>query len=315
MRWFRPSLFPVTLTLSAALSLPLAAQAPPGGPHADSLYRNQRWAEAATEYAKAAAANPSDPRLWYRLGISEHSQQHFAKSEQAFLRASTLSVPPAIRQLRGLVFYNLAAARARQGKSDAALTALDSAFVNGRFPPATLEKDEDFASLKPDPRFAQRLEAARLNFYPCDTMPRARDMDFWVGEWDVYTTAKQQAGKSSIQRILSGCVVLENWSGTQGDNGKSFNWYNTTTKEWQQTWVADQAYATEYRGGKREGDTMTLLANTVTAAGVPALSRLTLTRLDDNRVRQLFEQSTDSGKTWAITTDLIYVRQGSGATP
>ncbi|HWA58025.1 MAG TPA: tetratricopeptide repeat protein [Gemmatimonadales bacterium] len=305
----------ITLGLPAVLGLPLAAQAPPGGAQADSLYRNQRWAEASAAYAKAATADPSDARLWYRLGIAEHSQQHFAKSEQAFLRASALPPTPATRPLRGLAFYNLAAARARQGKRDAALAALDSAITNGRFPPGTLEKDEDFAELKNDPGFAQRLEAARLSFYPCDTIPHARDLDFWVGEWDVYNTAKQQAGQSSIQRILSGCVVLENWSGGFGDNGKSFNWYNTRTGEWQQTWVADQAYSTEYRGGKREGDTMTLLAKTVTAAGVPAETRLRLTRLDDNRVRQLFEQSTDSGKTWVTTTDLIYVRQGTGAKP
>jgi len=308
--------FPVLLFLltSSAAAL-VRGQGTPGGPHADSLYQAQRWPEAAIAYAKAAAAEPDNARLWYRLGIAEHSQQHFDKAERAFARASGLPPAAGTGPVRGLAFYNLAAARSRQGKKDQALVALDSALRNGKFPPATIEGDEDFAPLKSDPRFAQRVESARLAFFPCDTIAHTRDLDFWVGEWEVFTPAKQRAGQSSVERILSGCVVLENWTGGFGSSGKSFNWFNTTTKEWQQTWVADQAYSLEYRGGKLEGNTLSFLANTTSATGAPALSRLSLTKLDQDRVRQLFETSTDEGKNWAVTTDLIYVRQGSGAMP
>jgi hypothetical protein len=300
------------LTLVAGTAL---AQGVPGGPHADSLYQAKMWPQAAVAYGKAAAADPGNPRLWYRLGVAEHSQQHFDKAEKAFARASTLPAPAAVGGLKGFVFYNLAAARARLGKTEAALTALDSALQNGRFPPSTLEGDEDFAGLKADARFAARLKAARLAFFPCDTIPHARDLDFWIGEWEVYTPAKQRAGHNSVQRILEGCVLLENWTGAMGSSGKSFNWFNTMTGEWQQTWVADQASSLEYRGGKLEGNTMWFLADTRTATGEPAKSRLSFTRLDQHKVRQLFEQSTDGGKTWTPTTDLIYVREGSGVEP
>ena len=304
------------LALSGGLVPTLAAQGPPGGPRADSLYQAQKWSEAAAEYARAAEAEPGNPRLWYRLGIAEHSQKHFDKAEKAFAGASALPSPQGAGPLRGLAFYNLAAARSRQGKTDAAFSALESALKIGRFPPRTLQGDEDFAAIKGDPRFAMTLESARLAFFPCDTIPHARDFDFWVGEWEVYTAVgKNLAGHSNIDRILGGCAIQENWAGGVGDTGKSFNWYNTVTREWQQTWIADQAYSTEYRKGKLEGNNLILLADSYSAQGAPVTIRLTFTNLDPNRVRQHFEQTADSGKTWVTTTDLIYVRVGSGVKP
>lgn len=304
--------------ICTALAVELAAQGPLGGSLADSLYRAQKWPEAAAAYAKAAEAEPTNPRLWYRLGIAEHSQKHFDKSENAFARATGLPVPPGAGPLRGIVWYNLAAARSQQGKVDAAFAALDTALRVGKFPPKSIEDDQDFATIKKDSRFASRLETARLSFFPCDTIPHTRDFDFWIGEWDVYTTiGKNLAGHSKIDRILSGCAIQENWAGGIGDTGKSFNWYNTVSQEWQQTWIADQAYSTEYRKGKLVGKDLILLAEPRPGATGPgaALTRLTFTNMDPNRVRQHFETSTDSGKTWTTSTDLIYVRVGSGVTP
>lgn len=307
---------------AAAVLLPvlaaatLAGQGPPGGPRADSLYLAKQWPEAAAAYARAAESEPSNPRLWYRLGIAEHSQKHFDRSEKAFARASKLPSPAGAGPLRSLAFYNLAAARAQQGKADAAFSALDSALAAGRFPPQTLEDDVDFASIKRDPRFAASLEAARRSFFPCEAIAHARDFDFWIGEWEVYTAVGHNlAGHSRIERILNGCAIQENWAGSVGDSGKSFNWFNTVTQEWQQTWIADQAYSTEYRKGKLEGSNLSLLADSYTAQGAPITIRLTFTNIDPNRVRQHFEQSADSGKTWSTTTDLVYVRVGSNAKP
>lgn len=293
----------------------LLGQGPPGGVAADSLYQSKQWPAAAAAYDKAARAEPGNVRLWYRLGIAELSQGHFARAEAAFLKASAIPPGPGGRPVHGLSFYNLAAARARQGKADGAFAALDSAFAITLLPPGQLENDSDFVTLRGDPRFAERVRAARLAFTPCDTIAHARDLDFWVGDWDVYTTARQLAGHSSVQRILASCVILENWTGSLGGEGKSFNWFNTTTREWQQTWVSAQASSTEYREGRLEGNRMVLLAETQTPQGAKTTTRLSFANLGPNKVRQLFEQSADGRQTWVTTTDLIYVRQGSGEQP
>jgi hypothetical protein len=38
------------------------------------------------------------------------------------------------------------------------------------------------------------------------------------------------------------------------------------------------------------------------------ITRLTFFNLDKNNVRQLFEVTSDAGKTWTTTTDLLYHR-------
>jgi hypothetical protein len=46
------------------------------------------------------------------------------------------------------------------------------------------------------------------------------------------------SGASRVERILDGCVIMENWS-TVGRPymGKSFNTYNPSDKTWTQHWV------------------------------------------------------------------------------
>ncbi len=83
------------------------------------------------------------------------------------------------------------------------------------------------------PVFSKQLPAK-----PCSTNPIYRQFDFWIGEWEVYGIKGKKAGDSKIELILDSCIILENWTSTTGGYaGKSFNTYNSTTKQWQQTWV------------------------------------------------------------------------------
>ena len=68
------------------------------------------------------------------------------------------------------------------------------------------------------------------------SMPEHRQFDFWIGDWDVQVSG-QPAGTNTIQLILDGCVLQENWTGSKGGTGKSFNFYDSAKGKWQQTWV------------------------------------------------------------------------------
>ena len=74
---------------------------------------------------------------------------------------------------------------------------------------------------------------------PC-SRPEFRQFDFWIGEWEAFGKNGQKGGDSKISVILDSCVILEEWTSANAQqgliySGKSFNSYNAATKQWQQT--------------------------------------------------------------------------------
>jgi hypothetical protein len=155
---------------------------------------------------------------------------------------------------------------------------------------------------------AARAQTAQPPQTPCKSRPEYRQFDFWVGEWDVRNPQGQQAGTNSVQLILGDCVVFENWTGARGGHGKSFNVYNAARGKWQQTWVDNSGSVLELAGEFKDGQ-MRFTGESVGRGGAKTLERLTFTKLDDDRVRQFWEQSTDGGKTWTVAFDGTYIRK------
>jgi len=150
---------------------------------------------------------------------------------------------------------------------------------------------------------------------PCTTDPVYRQFDFWIGEWDVYAKNGKKAGDSRIDLILDSCIILENWKSanvSQGDYyaGKSFNTYNSVSKQWQQTWVDNVGGSTEFLEGHFENNKMTFQTKPFQfSKDTMAVRRLTFYNLDVNRVRQHGEISKDGGRTWSTEYDLEYRRK------
>ena len=139
---------------------------------------------------------------------------------------------------------------------------------------------------------------------PCRA-PEYRQFDFWVGDWDVRTPDGKAAGSNRIERILDGCALRETWKGTSGTNGTSVNAWDSGTRRWHQTWVDDDGLLLKLEGGLRAGK-MVLFGETVSATGERALQRITWSSMAGRRVRQLWEQSADGGKTWTTAFEGIY---------
>ena len=131
----------------------------------------------------------------------------------------------------------------------------------------------------------------------CDSQQQ-RQFDFWIGDWDV-TVGGKPAGHNRIDRILGGCALLENWTGAGGMSGKSLNFYDAKRAQWHQTWVDD-------RGGSLGLDgTFTNGSMVLTSP----LNRITWTPLPSGQVRQVWETSTDEGKSWTVAFDGLYTRK------
>jgi len=154
---------------------------------------------------------------------------------------------------------------------------------------------------------SENTEADERKAHPCRFAPEYRQFDFWVGEWDV-TEKGKPAGKSSIQLILDDCILFENWTGTSGYSGKSFNLYNARIGKWQQKWVDSGGQLIEFEGGIKDG-AMILIGDSVDSAGKKVLTRMVFTNPDKDHVRQVWDQSADNGKTWTVLFDGLYTRK------
>ena len=136
-----------------------------------------------------------------------------------------------------------------------------------------------------------------------------RQLDFWVGEWVVTNPDGKTAGNSVIQKILNGCVILENWSGSGGYEGKSFNLYDRTKKKWIQKWVDMQGQLIEFEGNFR-GNTLEYTSHSTTPDGKNVVGIMTFTPAADGTIRQIWKDSKDDGKTWTVQFDGTYKRKG-----
>lgn len=153
---------------------------------------------------------------------------------------------------------------------------------------------------------AARPTRPKVPAQPCAS-PEHRQFDFWLGEWEVRQAGKL-AGTNRVTRILNGCALREEWTGASGSSGTSLNVYDAARRRWHQTWVDDKGNVLllegEWRGGR-----MVLEGEHPEPGGTVSRERITWTPQSGGRVRQLWESSTDSGKTWTVAFDGIYSKK------
>jgi hypothetical protein len=144
----------------------------------------------------------------------------------------------------------------------------------------------------------------------CDTAAH-RQFDFWIGAWEVTTAEGDKAGENTITLILEGCVVHESWDGG-GLSGQSFNVYSRNDDRWFQTWVDDAGSLLRLSGGMKDG-AMVLSGETKTRAGTTVLDEIAWTPLEDGRVKQRWQRSTDGGKQWQDAFVGFYTKKAGTA--
>ena len=146
----------------------------------------------------------------------------------------------------------------------------------------------------------------------CGGLNGFSDFDFWVGEWEVFDSVTgEKLGEDIIQKIESGCLLLEHWKSVSGGTGTSLNYYNPVTREWRQVWVSEGRYAIDIVGGIRSGS-MVLEGSIYNFAGAVWDFRGNWTPRPDGSVRQFFEQFNHDSNDWATWFDRRYVRKDPG---
>jgi hypothetical protein len=132
-----------------------------------------------------------------------------------------------------------------------------------------------------------------------------RQFDFWIGEFDVRSPDGQLAGHNVIEPTLNGCVLTEHWTGADGSEGRSVNFYDRREQRWNQVWIDDRGGVLRLAGGIVDGS-MLLEGTTSGKDSAVRRHRIRWTPNPDASVRQHWESSTDDGATWATVFDGIY---------
>jgi len=148
---------------------------------------------------------------------------------------------------------------------------------------------------------------------PCSAEAN-RHFDFWEGRWMVRAATGALAGHNTLSLVLGECVLQEHYTTPSGYEGKSLNIFDQTRGVWHQTWVDNQGALLQLEGGYQD-DRMVMQGETVDAAGIVTLNRITWSRIDGgrDRVRQLWELSADGGTVWTTSFDGTYIRLETGA--
>lgn len=142
---------------------------------------------------------------------------------------------------------------------------------------------------------------------PSCSAPEHRQFDFWLGEWVVHGPKGGQAGTNRIEKVENGCAIQENWTAANGTTGRSLNVYEPVSKSWIQVWSGGGMVL--LLRGAYDGEKMVMEGESVGQSGGVVRDRITWSRLPGGKLRQLWEQSADGGKTWTVAFDGTYSRR------
>lgn len=142
----------------------------------------------------------------------------------------------------------------------------------------------------------------------CDS-PESRQLDFWLGDWELTYVMEGKAGKSRnrLTKILDGCVILEEFSGAPGTklDGRSYSTFDRATKRWKQTWVDNTAGYLDFTGGIVDGRMM--FSREAERDGRRFQQRMVFDDVARDSLTWRWQRS-DDGKAWTTLWEIAYRR-------
>jgi hypothetical protein len=275
--------------------------------HADALFISKEYAAAGKIYRRLLTDSSLDAFHLNRLGYTELEERKLQEAKKHFMQA--LAAGP-IAPVKASVFSRLAMLASQQNQDQSALVFLDSAIGAGYISLPEMDSSASFVALRSTAAFKALRQKLFNSLYPCYNDPKAREFDFWVGEWDVFVTGTAMyAGNSVIEKISGGCAILENWKSSVSE-GKSLNFIDDSSLKWKQVWVGSYPNGKQdFVNGEYKDSAMRFTFSTRDAQGKFVQGKFTFFNEGQNQVRQLNETSSDNGKTWIVNYDFTYKRK------
>ncbi|MBA2613530.1 MAG: hypothetical protein H0U95_16315 [Bacteroidetes bacterium] len=271
---------------------------------ADSLFFVQNYQAAKQVYLKEKI--DTNAIVLNRLGYCYHKTKNFMDAIDCYLKAEKLSKNPL---LSFTIESRLAKVYSVIDQKEISLRWLKKAVANGYSNLTELNEDPDFANLRKHNEFSVLYDSLYTVTFPCKKEVKRRQFDYWLGNWDVFSTnGNIPNGTSVIENVSEGCVILENYSGPGGYCGKSMNYINEKG-EWEQTWMGSDGNVTRFYSGKFDGNEMLFVFEKTDKLGKKKIGKFHFYKIGNNTVRQMQESSSDNDKTYLIDYDLTYKRK------
>ncbi|MEO7982484.1 MAG: tetratricopeptide repeat protein [Bacteroidota bacterium] len=269
--------------------------------------------EAKTEY-EMALQNEQVQKIaltWNRLGFCYTNLKLYDQAITNYKKALDNNPAP---QLGTVIYLRMAKAYGSLKDTKNSLENLSKAIEKGYSNTQDMDTAVEYTTARKDKRFKELKMVAAENAYPCKKDPRSRNFDFWVGDWDVYTTGTTKLiGRSLIEKASGECMILENWTSVGLTyEGKSINYVDPASGKWEQDWVGSDGtgqHVSKFYNGEYKDSAMRFSFERTLPNGIRLIGKFIFFNQGADQVRQFNEVSQDGGKTWVPQYDYTYIRR------
>ena len=144
---------------------------------------------------------------------------------------------------------------------------------------------------------------------PCSATSESRQLDFWLGTWDITYPGAPGGSTSTVTLVLDKCELVESWEDAQGHRGENRFAYNYENKSWRGMFADNRGHVHVFTDGKVSHGSGEFSGPSRTPEGQTILHRVRVTRANPNKVDQIWEKSSDNGATWTTVFRGEYSRK------
>jgi hypothetical protein len=142
----------------------------------------------------------------------------------------------------------------------------------------------------------------------CSANTDVRQLDFWLGKWEITNPSGSGGGKSNVYLALDKCLFIESWDNGKGHAGENLFAYSPDDKTWHGMFADNQSHVHVFTDGTVASGSAEFHGLNRGPSGETVLNRMKVTRISADKVKQTWEKSSDNGATWKTVFQGEYSR-------